>query len=146
MIHEMRIYHCAPGRLPALNARFENITLKFWEKYGIKPVGFWTTLIGSSNQSLTYLLEWESLAEREQKMECVPERPGMDCQACRDRGAGDHCRADRKQLPGADRLFAAALKSGIRTPPYGGVADSLAVSARLACGQPPQGIGIGRWR
>ena len=38
MIHEMRIYHCAPGRLPALNARFENITLKFWEKYGIKPV------------------------------------------------------------------------------------------------------------
>ena len=29
--------------------------------------GFWTTLIGSSNQSLTYMLAWESLAEREQK-------------------------------------------------------------------------------
>lgn len=67
MIHELRVYHCAPGRLPALNARFQNITLKFFEKYGIKPVGFWTTLVGESNQTLTYLLEWESLAEREQK-------------------------------------------------------------------------------
>ncbi len=75
MIHEMRIYHCAPGRLPALNARFENITLKFWEKYGIRPVGFWTTLVGSSNQALTYLLEWESLAEREQKWNAFQSDP-----------------------------------------------------------------------
>lgn len=67
MIHELRTYYCAPGRLPALNARFENITLKFFEKYGIRQVGFWTTLVGASNQTLTYLLEWESLAEREQK-------------------------------------------------------------------------------
>jgi hypothetical protein len=65
MIHEMRIYHCAPGRLPALNARFSNITLGFFEKYGIRQVGFWTTLVGASNQTLTYLLAWESLAERE---------------------------------------------------------------------------------
>lgn len=65
MIHELRIYHCAPGRLAALNHRFETITLKFWEKYGIKPVGFWTTLVGSSNQTLTYMLEWESLSQRE---------------------------------------------------------------------------------
>jgi hypothetical protein len=65
MIYELRIYHCAPGRLPALNKRFETITLKFWEKYGIKPVGFWTTLVGQSNQALTYMLQWESLAQRE---------------------------------------------------------------------------------
>jgi hypothetical protein len=75
MIHEMRIYHCAPGRLPALNARFENITLKFWEKYGIKPLGFWTTLVGPSNQSLTYLLQWDSLAEREQKWNAFASDP-----------------------------------------------------------------------
>ena len=67
MIYEMRIYHCAPGRLPALNKRFETITLAFWERYGIRQVGFWTTLVGASNQSLTYMLCWESLAEREQK-------------------------------------------------------------------------------
>ena len=31
------------------------------------PARFWTTLIGPSNQELTYLLAWESLAEREAK-------------------------------------------------------------------------------
>ncbi len=67
MIHELRIYHCMPGRLPDLNARFENVTLKIWEKHGIRQAGFWTVLIGQSNQDLYYLLEWESLAEREER-------------------------------------------------------------------------------
>jgi hypothetical protein len=67
MIYELRIYHCAPGRIGALNERFANTTLAFWEKYGIEQVGFWTTLVGDSNAKLTYLLKWESLAEREQK-------------------------------------------------------------------------------
>jgi len=65
MIYELRTYHCAPGRLPALHQRFETITLGLWEKYGIRQVGFWTTLVGPSNQALTYLLQWDSLAERE---------------------------------------------------------------------------------
>jgi len=67
MIYELRIYECLPGRLPALNHRFETITIKLWEKHGIRPVGFWTTLIGPSNQRLYYLLEWEDLAERDRK-------------------------------------------------------------------------------
>lgn len=67
MLHELRIYHCVPGRLPDLNRRFETITLKLWEKHGIRPVGFWTTVIGENNNVLTYLLAWESLAEREQR-------------------------------------------------------------------------------
>ena len=67
MIHELRIYHCVPGRLPALLKRFETITLKLWEKHGIRQAGFWTVAIGESNQDLYYLLEWESLAERERK-------------------------------------------------------------------------------
>jgi hypothetical protein len=67
MIHELRIYRCVPGRLPALLNRFETITLKLWEKHGIRQAGFWTTLIGESNQDLHYLLAWESLAEREAK-------------------------------------------------------------------------------
>ncbi len=67
MLYEMRIYHCIPGRLPALNKRFESTTLKLWKKHGIRQVGFWTDLIGDSNQKLTYMLAWESLAEREKK-------------------------------------------------------------------------------
>jgi|SRR4051812_44151054 len=67
MIYESRVYHCIPGRLPALLKRFETVTLKLWEKHGIKQAGFFTTLIGESNQELTYFLAWESLADREKK-------------------------------------------------------------------------------
>jgi hypothetical protein len=67
MIYEIRVYRCVPGRLPALNNRFATITLKLWEKHGIKQAGFWTTLVGESNQDLTYLLAWESLADRDKK-------------------------------------------------------------------------------
>ena len=65
MIHELRVYTCLPGRLPDLLKRFETITLKLWDKHGIRQAGFWTTLVGASNAELTYLLEWDSLAERE---------------------------------------------------------------------------------
>ena len=67
MIYEMRVYRCLPGRLPALLNRFATITLKIWEKHGIKQAGFFTTLVGESNQELTYVLAWESLADREKK-------------------------------------------------------------------------------
>jgi len=67
MIYELRIYQCVPGRLPVLLKRFEDHTLKIWEKHGIRQAGFFTTLIGESNQELTYFLAWESLAEREKK-------------------------------------------------------------------------------
>lgn len=67
MIHELRVYHCVPGKLPALLKRFETITLAIWEKHGIRQAGFWTVVIGESNQDLYYMLQWESLAEREKK-------------------------------------------------------------------------------
>jgi hypothetical protein len=67
MLHELRIYRCVPGRLPDLHKRFEATTLGLWEKHGIRPVGFWTVVVGDGNQDLYYMLEWKSMAEREQK-------------------------------------------------------------------------------
>jgi hypothetical protein len=67
MVYELRVYHCMPGRLPDLVKRFDTITLKLWEKHGIRQAGFWTVVVGDSNQDLYYLLQWESLAEREKK-------------------------------------------------------------------------------
>jgi hypothetical protein len=65
MIYELRVYRCVPGRLPALLKRFETITLDLWKRHGIRQAGFWTVVVGESNQELFYLLAWESLAERE---------------------------------------------------------------------------------
>jgi len=67
MIYEMRIYDCLPGRMPALMKRFSEHTLAFWERHGIRQAGFFTTLVGENSNRLTYLLAWETLAEREQK-------------------------------------------------------------------------------
>ncbi len=67
MIYELRVYKCLPNRLPALLRRFEDHTLDLWKKHGIRPAGFWTTVIGESNNELIYMLAWESLAEREIK-------------------------------------------------------------------------------
>ncbi len=65
MIYELRVYRTLPGRLPALLARFQNHTLRIWDRHGIRQAGFWTTLVGESSYDLTYLLAWQSLAERE---------------------------------------------------------------------------------
>lgn len=67
MILEMRVYYCAPTRLPALLDRFRSHTLGFFDKYGIEQVGFWTTLVGSDNHTLGYILKWNSMAEREER-------------------------------------------------------------------------------
>jgi len=65
MIYELRVYRCMPGRLPDLINRFQNVTLSIWDRHGIRQSGFWTTVIGESNNDLTYLLAWDSLADRE---------------------------------------------------------------------------------
>jgi len=75
MIYELRIYNCVPGRMPALLKRFETVTLDFFKKHGIRQAGFWTTLVGESNQNLFYLLAWESLAEREKKWNAFASDP-----------------------------------------------------------------------
>jgi NIPSNAP len=65
MIVELRVYHCVPGQLPLLHQRFTNVSLKLFEKHGIEPIGFWTSYVSPSNQTLTYMLRWASLTEQE---------------------------------------------------------------------------------
>jgi hypothetical protein len=67
MIYEQRVYRTVPGRLPNLLARFNDHTLRIWAKHGIRQVGFWTTVVGESQNDLTYLLVWDSMGERETK-------------------------------------------------------------------------------
>lgn len=66
MLYESRIYLTVPGKLPALNDRFANHTLGFFEKHGIGMLGFWTDEIGATNR-LTYILTFDSMAGRENK-------------------------------------------------------------------------------
>ena len=64
MIYELRIYDAIPGKLPALNERFAKISMGYFEKYGMKVVGFWTDEVGATNR-LTYILAFEDMAHRD---------------------------------------------------------------------------------
>ena len=61
MIYELRKYEVAPGRMDELHERFEKHTLRLFEKFGIKPVAFWTSATNEDKNYLTYLLCFESL-------------------------------------------------------------------------------------
>ena len=65
MIYETRIYETHPGRLPALNARFRNHTMKIFERHGIKNIGYWTSDVGEYSDRLTYIIAFEDAGSRE---------------------------------------------------------------------------------
>lgn len=75
MLYELRRYTVVPGRLPALNDRFAKHTMGFFKKHGIGMLGFWTDEIGTSNQ-LTYILTFDSMADREAKWRAFQADPG----------------------------------------------------------------------
>jgi hypothetical protein len=66
MLYEARIYTAVPGKLPAVNDRFAKHTMGIFKNHGIGMLGFWTAEIGTSNQ-LTYILVFDSMADREKK-------------------------------------------------------------------------------
>lgn len=92
MLYELRHDDLSSSRaLDALSGEFTRHTLPIWARLGIEPVGFWSVVIGSHAPGMTYMLAWESLAQREtlwEQFEADPEhrraraaqnaRPGGD--------------------------------------------------------------------
>jgi hypothetical protein len=75
MIYELRVYQPVVGQMPKLLARFGQQTVPIWQRHGIHPIGFWTTLVGESSNDLTYILQWESLADRETRWSAFQNDP-----------------------------------------------------------------------
>ena len=65
MIHELRIYEAAPGKMQALQDRFAAHTVRLFEKHEMTVVGFWTPIVGEWSNQLIYLLGYPDLAARE---------------------------------------------------------------------------------
>ena len=49
-----------PGKREAVKDRFRDVTMRLFEKYDMKVVGFWQDLIGENNE-LMYILAFEDL-------------------------------------------------------------------------------------
>lgn len=60
-VYEMRTYTAAEGKFDAVNARFRDHTVKFFEKHGMKNIGYWTPMDGpTAGTTLIYILEHPS--------------------------------------------------------------------------------------
>jgi hypothetical protein len=64
MIYEYRAYYVMPGRMPDIQRRFAETTMKLFAKHGITVVGFWEPVIGENNE-LMYICQFDDLAHRE---------------------------------------------------------------------------------
>jgi hypothetical protein len=74
MIYEWRVYEILPGRMANINNRFANITLKLFQKHGIKVIGFWEAIVGTSN-TLYYMIAFENMAHREKAFNAFASDP-----------------------------------------------------------------------
>lgn len=57
-VYELRTYTTLPGRLPALNKRFAEHTMKLFEKHGMKNEMYWTPL--DEDNKLIYFISHAS--------------------------------------------------------------------------------------
>src|SRR5260370_41313795 len=56
-VFELRVYHCLPGRLPALQSRFRDHTIRIFTKHHMTSVAYWTPQDASTNDhTLIYSL------------------------------------------------------------------------------------------
>ena len=75
MIYEYRVYEAAPGKMPALHARFRDHTMAVFERLGIKSVGYWTANVGGYSDQLIYIVAFEDEGHRGRAWEAMRDDP-----------------------------------------------------------------------
>lgn len=61
MIYELRIYEVNNDKMENLQKRFQEYTLKFFEKHGITPISFY---VADNDKQLVYILKFDSVEKR----------------------------------------------------------------------------------
>jgi hypothetical protein len=60
-VHELRTYHCNPGKLNDLLTRFRDHTMTLFERHGMKNVGYWVPADDPAKQNtLVYIIAHEN--------------------------------------------------------------------------------------
>jgi len=65
MIHELRLYSVAPGRMADVHARFNDHFPALFRKHGVELVGRWHAVAGPDAPRFVYLLAYRDYAHRE---------------------------------------------------------------------------------
>jgi hypothetical protein len=72
-VYELRTYTSVPGRLPALNARFRDHTMKLFEKHGMKNIAYWTPI--DKPNTLVYVISHKSREAAEKSWKAFIDDP-----------------------------------------------------------------------
>jgi hypothetical protein len=60
-LYELRVYHAAPGKWAALEARFRDHTIRIFDRHGMKSIAYWTPLDEPDKSNmLIYILQHPS--------------------------------------------------------------------------------------
>ena len=98
-VYELRTYTTLPGRLPALNNRFAEHTLKLFEKHGMKNEMYWVpTDPKLSENTLIYIISHESEAAAKKSWDAFRADPDWH-------KARDASEADGKIVAGVVSVF-----------------------------------------
>ncbi|MGB9029296.1 MAG: NIPSNAP family protein [Acidobacteriaceae bacterium] len=78
-VYELRIYHCLPGKLPAMEVRFRDTTSKLLAKHDLNVVGYWTAEPDAPGWSDTFvfLLAHASREDAKKNWEAMRADPGF---------------------------------------------------------------------
>jgi len=76
-VFELRTYTTVSGRLPNLLARFQNHTVKLFEKHGMTNIGYWTPVEGQSGagNTLVYMLAHDSVEAQKKSFDAFRADP-----------------------------------------------------------------------
>ncbi len=66
-VFELRTYTTLDGRLPNLNARFKNHTMKLFEKHGMKNVMYWTPIDEKLKDNTLIYVIWHASQDAAKK-------------------------------------------------------------------------------
>ncbi|WP_347329438.1 NIPSNAP family protein [Marinimicrobium locisalis] len=76
-VFELRTYTTHEGRLPALHERFKNHTTGFFEKHGMRNIGYWVPSDPErADNTLIYILEHDSREAAAQSWKAFGADPG----------------------------------------------------------------------
>lgn len=76
-VFELRTYTANEGKLPALESRFRDHTIKFFDKYNMTSVGYWKPMDGPAAQTtLLYILAHPSREDAKKNFAAFAADPG----------------------------------------------------------------------
>ncbi len=77
-VFELRVYHTAPGKVPALESRFRDIVVKLFAKHDLTGVGYWVPEDApASDNTFIYLLAHPSREEAKKNWDAMHADPAF---------------------------------------------------------------------